>query len=170
MDSNRLLEIYVEYTTRWMTKQVNLNNYIDRWLNSDVKTTAQEMQKLLDDTYVEIDKLKIAASKILLEYHRVKNEEIKKANPLRIVNSSFTMAPEGQELKDISPVNTYLIGKPKTVEEKGKLRQEQLMNLRIKIVKKEIDFIEAEKLLKVINNTYGTTNEDLLEELKRLSL
>ena len=119
---------------------------------------------------IEISKLKAASNKILLEYLRVKHGEIKKVNPLRIVNSSFIMEPEGQELNDISPVNSYLLGKAKTIREKERLRQEQIRNLKIKIIKKEIGFVEVEKLLKVINSTYGTTKEDLLEKLKELSL
>ena len=149
MDSNELLKNYDKYTEEWMNEEVKLSNFIEKWLYGEVIMTNEEVQKVFDGVEKKIKEKQIEAEKSLSNYLIEKNKEIMSINALSRSNMSVVQPKKNNK-------NIF-----KTFEEKKGMTQNeiergrQLHNIKLRIMRKEINIEKASQLLKIVNETYG---------------
>lgn len=177
MSSNELFTKYEGYLVVKETKLVNLENYICRWLNSEVSTTLEELEELIKNTDKDIEKLDNAMGNVLIEYKNYIRKNVREKHKLVLNTDNIVVVPndissiEGTYQSEATGI--YLSGRNNNPEKALEERKVLIHNLTGKVLRKEITLQKAKELMKEIDQVYGimhkeTMNDSLLDMLNDL--
>lgn len=163
MNTLDLLNKYEELTEEWMNKYVDLDNYVEQWLNGEIQITSDEIQQFVDKENEQIEQLKIAAAGILQDYSKIIKEEVMRKSAKISVKHHFSISPDeviitGGVLSS-NANESHLVGREKNEEELECERSQLLNNIKLKVMTKEITLAEASKLVQDVNIAYGISTQ-----------
>ena len=162
MNSIEILKEYDKYTAEWMEKEAKLANFIDKWLYKEMDMTASEVQEVFNTTIKQVEAKRLEANQTLSKYLVAKNKEVSGD----YFSTSISYLAKQHEKDAFKPF-----------EEKNNMTQSeiergrQIYNIKLRVMRKEINMAKAEELRDIVDNTYGINNvteESVLEMLNGL--
>ena len=143
-------------------EEKKLDKFINDWLNGNLELDSKQIENIIDNKTSYIEKLKTDEAKMWFTYQNALLEEQKLHNSERAIKHKFNASPDqliinnGILSKNVE--NSYLIGRKKTKEELEQEKQNLISIIKSRVMRKEITFAQASKLLADINIVYNLEN------------
>ncbi len=162
MNSLELLKEYDKCTEEWMDKEAKLANFIEKWLYKEIDMPVMEAQEVFNTAIKQVEEKRLEANQTLSKYLITKNKEV--SGDYLSTSISYLAKQHGKDT-----IKPFVEKENMTQSEIERGRQ--LYNIKLRVMRKEIDIPKAAELLKVVNDTYGVndiTEESVLDMLNGL--
>jgi len=158
MITNKYIEHFSILIHKYIALQVDLEEYIQRWLDDETYLDEKSMEELINKATTEIEQYKQLIENVLSEYFQTtKSEMLERDNLINNQNIVQEIFNFSVKEKIVTIKSSHLTNKSEKSEAK---RLTELAKIRHRVVTKQISLAEALKLKNEVDAAYNY-NQDI---------